>query len=322
MRKNVDTMIDDIKILCAPVQGFTDSHWRNAHHEIFGGPDGYYGTFMRVEHGDIRKRDLAEASPENNTVPVFTPQILACQPKDALRMVTALKEMGHHTIDINLGCPFPPIALHHKGSGLLQYPDEVEKLFTALSEVEGVRYSIKMRLGWDEPQQWRDIMPLFDIIRPIQVTMHPRTGRQQYKGILNLDEFGALLASCPYPVVYNGELKTLEDITRYKQIFPSVAGLMIGRGLIENPAMLCPEKGTPDNYCELHNRLRDAYSEQLNGGEHQLLMKMKSLWEMYLPNAPHKSLKAIKKASSMAKYNIAVNELFYSLESDSDYEGE
>ncbi len=307
-------MIDGIKILCAPVQGITDCHWRNAQHEIFGGPDGYYGPFMRVEHGEIRKRDLVDASPENNTVTSFTPQILACQPKDALRMVEALKEMGHMAIDINLGCPFPPIALHHKGSGLLQYPDEVEKLFTALSKVGDVTWSVKMRLGWDEPNHWRDIIPLLDIIKPSQVTVHPRTGRQQYKGILNLDELEAILATCPYPIVYNGEIKSLEDVTRYKQIFPGIAGLMIGRGLIEDPAMLCPEKATPDNYCELHNRLRDAYTEQLNGGEHQLLLKMKSLWETFLPSAPRKALKAIKKATSMAKYNIAVSELFYTLD--------
>ena len=307
-------MIDGIKILCAPVQGITDCHWRNAQHEIFGGPDGYYGPFMRVEHGEIRRRDLIDASPANNRVPHFTPQILACLPKDAVKMVEELVAMGHKFIDINLGCPFPPIALHHKGSGLLQYPDETEKLFKALLKVPGVSYSIKMRLGWDDPKQWREIVPLFDIITPEQVVVHPRTGRQQYKGVLNLDEFSEILSLCHYPVVYNGELKTIEEVKRVKQILPDIAGVMIGRGLIENPAMLCPEKATADNYCELHNRLREAYTEQLNGGEHQLLMKMKSLWEIYLPNAPHRSLKAIKKATSMAKYNAAVNELFYSLE--------
>ena len=148
-------MIDNMRIMCAPVQGITDCHWRNAHNDIFGGADGYYGPFMRVEHGGIRKRDIADASPASNTVPNFAPQILACQPKDAITMVNALKDMGHTTIDINLGCPFPPIALHHKGSGLLQYPQEVETLFKSLSEVEGVHYSVKMRLGWDNAKQWR-----------------------------------------------------------------------------------------------------------------------------------------------------------------------
>ena len=307
-------MIDNMRIMCAPVQGITDCHWRNAHNDIFGGADGYYGPFMRVEHGGIRKRDIADASPASNTVPNFAPQILACQPKDAITMVNALKDMGHTTIDINLGCPFPPIALHHKGSGLLQYPQEVETLFKSLSEVEGVHYSVKMRLGWDNAKQWRDIVGLFDIITPKQVTIHPRTGRQQYKGDLLLDEMGDFMAMCHYPVVYNGEIKSVAHINSIKQQFPDIDAVMIGRGLVEDPAMLCPEKATPDNYCELHNRLRDAYEDQLNGGDHQLLMKMKSLWEMFLPTAPRKALKAIKKASSMAKYNIAVNELFYSLE--------
>lgn len=307
-------MIDNMKILCAPVQGITDCHWRNAHYDIFGGPDGYHGPFMRVEHGEIRKRDLADANPENNTVPVFTPQILACQPKDALRMVEALKDIGYNTIDINLGCPFPPIALHHKGSGLLQYPDEVETLFKSLSEVEGMTYSIKMRLGWDDPQQWRAIIPFLDMIKPSHVTVHPRTGRQQYKGELIIDEFEALLSECHYPIVYNGEIKNLDNIARIKQQFLTIDAVMIGRGLIEDPALLCPEKATADNYCELHNRLLEAYQSQLNGGEHQLLLKMKSFWEVYLPQAPHKLLKAIKKSSSMAKYTSAVNELFYSIE--------
>lgn len=307
-------MTNDVKILCAPVQGVTDCHWRNAQYDIFGGPDGYFGPFMRVEHGEIRKRDIADASPEKNTVPSYTPQILASQPKDALRMVDALKNMGYHTIDINLGCPFPPIALHHKGSGLLQYPDEVETLFKSLSEVEGITYCIKMRLGWDDSQQWREIVSLFDIIKPLQVTIHPRTGRQQYKGELIIDEFEALLSECHYPIVYNGEIKTIDDINHIKQQFPAIAAVMIGRGLIEDPAMLCPDKATSDNYCELHNRLLEAYQSQLNGGEHQLLLKMKSFWEIYLPQAPHKLLKAIKKSSSMAKYTSAVNELFYSIE--------
>lgn len=307
-------MTNDVKIFCGPVQGVTDCHWRNAHYEIFGGPDGYFGPFMRVEHGEIRKRDLADTNPQNNTVPIFIPQVLACQPKDAQRMVEALKEMGHRTIDINLGCPFPPIALHHKGCGLLQYPTEVASLFKSLSKVEGVTYSVKMRLGWDSSQHWQEIVPLFDIINPSYVTVHPRTGRQQYKGDLLFNEFESLLGSCQYPVVYNGEIKTLDDIERTKQLFPSIYAIMIGRGLIENPAMLCPEKATADNYCELHNRLLEAYQSQLNGGEHQLLLKMKSFWELYLPQAPHKLLKAIKKASSMSKYTTAVSELFYSID--------
>lgn len=303
-------MINNIIILSAPIQGITDYHWRNAHNEIFGGIDHYFSPFLRIEHGHMRKRDLVDVEPNNNVAYRFSPQLLACKPQDAARMAVTLNEMGYNEIDINLGCPFPPIALHHKGAGLLQYPDEVEALFRQLSKVEGVRYSVKMRLGWDDAAQWRKIMPLFDIIEPQHVVIHPRTGRQQYKGDLALEEFAAALQLCHYPVVYNGEIKTIEDINNIVMQFPNIAAVMIGRGLIENPAMLCHEKGDASHYALFHNCLLDAYATHLNGGEHQLLLKMKSLWETFLPAAPRKCRKAIKKATSMAKYNNAVSELF------------
>lgn len=306
-------MINNLKILAAPVQGITDRHWRNAHNEIFGGVDGYYSPFMRIERGEMRKRDLADVNPASNTVSHFTPQVLACQPQDAVKMVGTLKEMGYNEIDINLGCPFPPIALHHKGSGLLQYPAEVEAMLNALATIEGISYSVKMRLGWDNPGQWRLILPLMEIINPQHITIHPRTGRQQYKGALDLDGFSAILKECHYPLVYNGGVKTLDDIDKINEQFPEVKAVMIGRGLIEDPAMLCPEKALAANYREFHSRLLAAYESQLNGGEHQLLTKMKSLWDYFLPTAPRKALKAIKKATSMAKYNTAVSELFLSL---------
>ena len=306
-------MIDGIKILCAPVQGITDCHWRNAQHEIFGGPDGYYGPFMRVEHGEIRKRDLVDASPENNTVPSFTPQILACQPKDALRMVEALKEMGHMAIDINLGCPFPPIALRHKGSGMLPYPAEVESLFNALAQISDITYSVKMRLGWDADGQWKEVMPLMSIISPAHITVHPCIGRDQYKGNLNLDELDQFMACCEFPVIYNGEITSRADIQSITQRWPSLHGIMIGRALASNPALLCPEKATTQNYSAMHDEIYRHFTDTLDGGEHQVLKKMQSFWEMYLLHADRKSRKAIKKATSIAKYEAAVDSLFAAL---------
>ena len=230
-----------------------------------------------------------------------------------LAPMAGVTDTAYRIIAHDMGCPAPKVVKNGEGSALMKDPERAYAIMKAVRKAVKMPFTVKMRLGWDESYHWREIIPLFDILKPNQVVVHPRTGRQQYKGVLNLDEFASLLDCCPFPVVYNGELKSLEEIDRIVKIFPDISGLMIGRGLIEDPAMLCPEKGTADNYCELHNRLRDAYSEQLNGGEHQLLLKMKSLWEMFLPNAPHKSLKAIKKSTSMAKYNIAVNELFYSL---------
>ena len=293
-----------IPVLAAPLQGVTDNVWRIAQHDVFGGVDAYYAPFMRVEHGEVRRKDLRDVDPERNTGTTLIPQILACQPDHALMMVDALKQMGYPRIDINLGCPFPPIALHRKGSGMLAYPDLAEALFQALATVDGVQWSVKMRLGWDRNDQWRDILPLMDIIKPVNIAVHPRTGKQQYKGDLDVGQFEALLAASPWPVIYNGSLRTVEDIENTIQRYPTLAAVMVGSGLAANPGMLAPS-ATPADYRRFHDLLVDGYTEQLNGGEAQLVRQLQDIWQTFLPGTAHKLFKAIRKSRTLDQYQNA-----------------
>ena len=291
-------------MLAAPMQGVTDNVWRMAQHDVFGGVDAYYAPFMRVEHGEVRRKDLRDVDPERNAGITLIPQILACQPEHALMMVAALQRMGYRRIDINLGCPFPPIALHRKGSGMLAYPDLTEALFKALATVDEVEYSVKMRLGWEKNDQWRDIMPLMDIIKPVNIAVHPRIGKQQYKGDLNIEQFEALLAASPWPVVYNGSLRTVEDIEKAIRRYPTLAAVMVGNGLAANPGMLSPD-ATPDDYRRFHDLLVDGYTDQLNGGEAQLVRHLQDIWQTFLPNTDHKLFKAIRKSRTIDQYQNA-----------------
>ena len=298
--------MDDNKIpvLAAPLQGVTDNVWRMAQHSVFGGVDAYYAPFMRVEHGEVRRKDLRDVNPDRNAGTVLIPQILACPPDQALMMVDALRQLGYSRIDINLGCPFPPIALHRKGSGMLAYPDLVEALFKALAAVDGVEYSVKMRLGWDRNDQWRDILPLRDIIKPVNIAVHPRIGKQQYKGELDIEQFEALLTASTWPVVYNGSLRTVEDIEAVERHYPGIAAVMVGSGLAANPGMLAPD-ATPGDYRHFHDMLVDGYTEQLNGGEAQLVRHLQDIWQTFLPGTGHKLFKAIRKSRNLEQYEAA-----------------
>jgi tRNA-dihydrouridine synthase len=293
-----------IPVLAAPLQGVTDNVWRMAHHAVFGGLDAYYAPFMRVEHGEVRRKDLRDVEPERNAGTTLIPQILACLPDHALMMVDALKSMGYRRIDINLGCPFPPIALHRKGSGMLAYPELARELFKALASIADVEYSVKMRIGWDRNDQWRDILPLMDIIHPVNIAVHPRIGKQQYKGDLDIEQFEALLAASQWPVVYNGNLRTVEDIERTIQRYPTLAAVMVGSGLAANPGMLAPD-ATPNDYRRFHDLLVDGYSEQLNGGEVQLVRHLQDIWQTFLPGTSHKLFKAIRKSRTFDQYQTA-----------------
>ena len=302
------TMDNNIKIpvLAAPLQGVTDNVWRMAQHSVFGGVDAYYAPFMRVERGEVRRKDLRDVEPDRNAGITLIPQILACQPDHALMMVDALKQRGYSRIDVNLGCPFPPIALHRKGSGMLAYPELAEALFTALAAVDGVEYSVKMRLGWDQPDQWRDIMPLLDILKPVNIAVHPRIGKQQYKGDLDIGQFEALMAASPWPIVYNGGLRTVEDIEAVVSRYPNLAAVMVGSGLAANPGMFAPD-ATPDDYRRFHDLLVDGYTDQLNGGEAQLVRHLQDIWQTFLPGTGHKLFKAIRKSRTLDQYQTAAS---------------
>ncbi len=293
-----------IPVFAAPLQGVTDNVWRMAQHEVFGGVDAYYAPFMRVEHGEVRRKDLRDVDPERNAGTTLIPQILACQPDHALMMVDALKQMGYNRIDINLGCPFPPIALHRKGSGMLAYPDLAEGLFKTLGGVDGVEYSVKMRIGWDRNDQWRDILSLMDIIKPVNIAVHPRIGKQQYKGDLDIEQFEALLAASPWPVVYNGNLRSVEDIKDIIARYPNIAAVMVGSGLAANPGMFAPN-ACPDDYRRFHDMLVDGYTAQLNGGEAQLVRHLQDIWQTFLPATGHKLFKAIRKSRTLDQYETA-----------------
>lgn len=293
-----------IPVLAAPLQGVTDNVWRMAQHSVFGGVEAYYAPFMRVEHGEVRRKDLRDVDPERNTGITLIPQILACQPDHALMMVEALKHMGYTRIDINLGCPFPPIALHRKGAGMLAHPELVETMFKALATVGDVEYSVKMRIGWDQNDQWRDILPLMDTIKPVSIAIHPRTGKQQYKGELDIEQFEALLAASPWPVVYNGNLRTVEDIQEIIQRYPTLAAVMVGSGLAANPGMFAPD-AMPDDYRRFHDLLVEGYTQQLNGGEAQLVRHLQDIWQTFLPGTSHKLFKAIRKSRTLEQYEAA-----------------
>ena len=300
------TMDNNIKIpvLAAPLQGVTDNVWRMAQHSVFGGVDAYYAPFMRVEHGEVRRKDLRDVDPDRNAGITLIPQILACQPDHTLMMVDALKQRAYSRIDINLGCPFPPIALHRKGSGMLAYPELVEALLKALAAVDGVEYSVKMRLGWDQPEQWREILPLMEIIKPVNIAVHPRIGKQQYKGDLDIGQFEALMAASAWPIVYNGGLRTTEDIEAVMNRYPNLAAVMVGSGLAANPGMFAPD-ATLDDYRRFHDLLVDGYTEQLNGGEAQLVRHLQDIWQTFLPGIDHKLFKASRKSRTLEQYQAA-----------------
>lgn len=311
-------MQDKLPIHFAPLQGYTEVFYRNAHAACFGGVDTYYTPFVRLEKGSFRRRDVRGIEPENNFVPHLIPQLIAPTFEKAETILKLFIEKGYEEVDINLGCPFPMLAKRHNGSGILPYPEEVKELLRLVTEYPQIKFSVKMRLGWESPEECLHLIPIINELPLSHVTVHPRLGKQQYKGEVDLKSFAAFQEVCKLPLIYNGDIHSLEDIERIQDRFPSLAGIMIGRGLLANPALALDYKEgrrlTTDEMREklhsMHKSVYNQYAEQLEGGDGQLLDKMKTFWEYLMPEADRKLLKAIHKSSNISKYNQAVAAFF------------
>lgn len=304
-----------IKVFSAPIQGYTDCTWRNAHSTVFAGSvERYYAPFLRLEKGAFRNKDLRDIAPEENTSYCLVPQAIACPHEQFAIIIDKIASMGYGEIDINMGCPFPPMTKRHCGAGILPYPNEVAAMLAVTKNYPGIKFSIKMRLGLESPDDWQALMPIIGEIKPVHVTMHPRTARQQYGGEIDMAQFQRFYAQATFPVVYNGDLRTAADIDRITSEFPDLRAIMIGRGLLANPALTTTQDGnTVKRVIELHNILFDTYKSRLCGDAH-LLAKMKSLWEYFLSGAGSpKCRKKILKSTTIGKYVIATDDFWLSL---------
>lgn len=302
----------------APLQGYTDVIYRNAHAACFGGIGAYYTPFVRLEKGTFRHRDVRGIEPGNNQVPHLIPQLIAPTAEKAEKILSLFIEKGYKEADINMGCPFPILAKRHNGSGILPYPEEVKALLSLITKYPQINFSIKMRLGWEDPEECLKLAPIINELPLRQVVMHPRLGKQQYKGEVDLKAFEAFQHVCKHPLIYNGDINHIEDIHRIQEQFPGLAGMMIGRGLLANPALAWEYQQNrtlefdemKEKIQSMHTYVYEEYIEQLKGGDLQILNKMKAFWEYLLPNADRKLLKAIHKSTNLHKYTQAVHAFF------------
>lgn len=317
----VDNFSDEM-LFFAPLQGLTDHTYRRLHADHFGGVTAYLSPFVRVERGDIRRRDLRDIDPQQEGAERLIPQVLAGEPGEFRQLLEMLSARGYDRVDLNLGCAFPLIARKGKGAGLLPSPERVEALLAVLADFPGWACSVKMRLGWDDPSEALRLLPLMERAGITRLAVHARLGIQEYRGLPDRVAFGALYQACTLPLVYNGDITNRTEYRELLVQFPRLAGVMIGRGLLAEPALAeeirtgkpLPAAERLLRYRHFHDALLEAYAGRLEGGEHQVVDRMRGLWAYFLPDADLRLRKRILKSRKLTDYKIAVAACFAALE--------
>lgn len=305
-----------IPIHFAPLQGYTDDVYRRIHHELIGGIQTYYTPFLRMEGGGVRSKDMRDIRPEfNEGVPVV-PQIIVKSMKEFEFLTGIVEEKGYSRLDINMGCPFPLQAKHGRGSGLLAHVDIVSEMAKTIASKSSLKFSVKMRLGWENADEWRPVLDILNEIPLEQITLHPRIGTQQYKGSVNMEAFNEFYALCKHPMIYNGDVTTVNGIRQLEENYPKLAGIMIGRGLLARPSLATeyvsglelPWEKRRLTLLNFHDRLKAHYETTANS-EAQVHSRLRLFWEYMEEELGRKVYKKIMKAGNLKNYLAAVREI-------------
>jgi tRNA-dihydrouridine synthase len=220
-----------------------------------------------------------------------------------------------------MGCPFPRVANKKRGSGLLPYPDKVEAMLEGVFEHIGdMKFSVKCRLGYFSPDEIDAIIPIFNKFPSSELIIHPRIGKQLYKGEADVERFKALIPYINAPLVYNGDIFSVDDFGRIREAVQPVNEFMLGRGILANPFLaedICRDASNASERTErLHAYVLDLYDDRLRhaGGSPKVLGRMKELWSylMYSFDEPQDIWRKIKKINALKDYEEAVEIVFQS----------
>ena len=301
-----------MKIFMAPMEGIGGYVYRNAFQKYFGPIDAYISPF--VGKGSLMNRERRDIDPENNKGICLIPQIMGGDAEGFLKVAADVASLGYKECNINLGCPSGTVTGRGRGSGMLKDPAALDYFLKTVMRECPMKVSVKTRVGFEDADKWEDILKVFSKYDFESVTIHPRTAKQQYEGELHMDCFKKAYMSLKCPLIFNGEIKTLEDAEKLAGSFPGLYGLMIGRGFVKRPQLACEIAGrklpVPEEYVSWHRELESGYAGYLSG-ERSLLFKMKDMWNFYGDSFKdeEKTLKKMKKTQSLQEFNTLAEQL-------------
>lgn len=306
----------------APMEGLTDYIFRGIHHRFFPGVDRYYTPFLSpTSDGRFDRKAFKDVLPENNTgVPVI-PQLLTKRSEDFLWAAQLLAEHGYREVNLNLGCPSGTVVAKGKGSGMLADLPALETFLSEIFEKSPIDISIKTRLGLKSETEFPALLELFCRFPIKELTIHTRVREDFYRKPAHMEAFALALERCPFPLCYNGDLVDTAHFQTFTQRFPafqSEGAVMLGRGLVADPALFRRYQGGPPATREelqaYHDSLFDAYSQAF-GSKRNAMSRMKEFWfyHICLFAGGEKLIKALRKTTDADEYRFIAARVYTQL---------
>ena len=223
----------------APMEELTGHPFRTVHAECFGPLDRYYTPFLTPPPAGrpFFERYSKEVDPEVNRGLDVVPQLLTKNADDFVWAAHQLAEMGYREINLNLGCPSRTVVAKGKGSGFLRDLQGLDAFLSDVCERSPVPVSVKTRLGVRSDDEYERLLELYCGHPLAELIVHPRVQADRYQGKPRWEPYGKTLERAPFPVAYNGDVFSTDDLEALVKTYPQTRHVMLGRGILANPAL-------------------------------------------------------------------------------------
>lgn len=275
----------------APMEAVTDVVFRHVVSKA-ARPDVYYTEFTNSSSfaspkGIHSTRGRLTFTPDEQ--PIIA-QIWGSRPADIKFMCEKLPELGYRAIDINMGCPDKAVIKSGGGSDLIRNPDLAKEIIEN-AKTGGLPVSVKTRLGFSRVEEWHDWLKFLFEQKIEVLTIHLRTKKEMSKVPAHFELIPEILKLrdeiAPNTLIQiNGDIKSRAQGLELWRKYPKIDGIMIGRGIFENP--FCFEKNPPEtvrtssdylDLLELQLDLFEKYSREL---EKRRFEPLKRFFKIYV----------------------------------------
>jgi tRNA-dihydrouridine synthase B len=234
-REQFDSMLSGSApiLALAPMQDVTDlPFWKLM--TAYGGADVYFTEYFRVYANSCLDRNILRSIAENPTGRPVSAQMIGNDIPSLVRTARELQEYPIAAVDLNLGCPAPVVYRKCAGGGLLREPQRVDAILGALRDAVKIKFTVKTRIGFDSPDVFSELLPIFAKHSLDLLTVHARTVKEMYRTEVHYEFIARAVAEVPCPVVANGNVYSAQKADEVLRT-TGARGLMIGRGAIRNP---------------------------------------------------------------------------------------
>lgn len=305
-----------MRFSCAPMEGLTARVFRKAFRQHFPNNLRFYTPFISpTSSPDLSSTEMKDVQLADNQGIDLVPQILSNHANEFLFTVEKLQKLGYSEVNLNLGCPSGTVTARGRGSGFLKRKEELKAFLDEIYAGSPLPISIKTRVGFDSEEEFAGILELYNRYPVHELIVHPRVRQDFYKGMVRMDAFALAVERSRAPVCYNGDIFSAEDFHAVTERFPTVEHIMIGRGLVANPALIRELSGgkklTKEELMAYHETLLEG-CRSLGWNDRPVISHMKEFWHYMSCLFPDhaKYRKRIGKSQDLTGYRMAVESLF------------